>query len=341
MENKLVVLSFFDGASIGQLALNKLGISNYVYYASEIDKYAIAVTNYNFPNTIQIGDIRNVTYSNGILSNGIDQWHIGNVDLMLGGFSCQSLSLVNRTYSAVGLESNTLDAYLELKRKGHVFEGASYLFWELLRLKKEIQPKYFLYENVLPNSHIDLHLITKNVGVTPHLIDSRYFSAQKRRRYYWTNIAIDDYSDMNIKLSDVILDDDDPLLYKWLVSDAKLEFLKRKVVKGWVKQIAKNGNEKAECLLASDYKRSQEQIWRMRDGKLRMFSVEEREMLQTWPIHYTKFGYVKNNKLTTISNTQRIKMIGNGWTASVIVHILKNINIKPPIDNTVKDNLLL
>lgn len=337
---KITVVSFFDGMSCGQIALNRLGIEYDNYFASEIDKYAIGVTQYNYPNTIQIGDIRNITYKDGILSNGSQLWNIGKVDLIFGGFSCQSLSFANNTHSYVRLESNSLELYLKLKSEGYEFKGMSYLFWELLRLKHEIEPTYFLFENVVPKNKSDLALITNNVGVQPHLIDSRYFSAQKRRRYYWTNIKIDDYVDKGILLSDVLYKDDDPDLVIHRPTEKTINFVKRKIKNGWVRKLYKNDELKSECLLATDYKRNQEYIIKMSDGTSRFFSLEEKEKLQTVPVGYTKYMLL-NGKISTTSGTQRTRMLGNGWTVDVISHILKNVNKVAPVNQNTDNSIYL
>lgn len=338
--NKITVVSFFDGMSNGQIALNRLGIEYDNYFASEIDKYAIGVTQYNYPNTIQLGDIRNIVYNDGILSNGTESWNIGNVDLIFGGFSCQSLSYANNTHTSVGLETVSLDHYLKLKNEGYQFKGMSYLFWELLRLKKEINPTYFLFENVVPKNKSDLALITNNVGVQPHLIDSRYFSAQKRRRYYWTNIAVDDYVDKGILLSDILYKSDDPDLVIHRPTEKSMKFIKRKVKLGWVRNLFKNGQPKSECLLASDYKSNQEHLIKMSDGSVRFISLEEKEKLQTVPVNYTKYMLVDGIVKPT-SNTQRMRMLGNGWTVDVIAHILKNINKTTPVNITIDNSTYL
>ena len=110
------VLSLFDGMSCGQIALNRAGIKYDNYFASEIDKYAIQITQKNYPNTKQIGDVTKI--------KGID---LPEIDLVFGGSPCQSFSNVG---------------------DGKGFDGKSKLFWEFVRVLKEVKPKYFLLENV-------------------------------------------------------------------------------------------------------------------------------------------------------------------------------------------------
>ena len=113
------VLSLFDGISCGQVALERAGIPIEVYYASEIDKYAIQITQKNYPNTIQLGD---VTQLDGTKFKD-------KIDLLIGGSPCQSLSIT---------QSKTRQN----------LDGKSKLFFEYVRILNEVQPKYFLLENV-------------------------------------------------------------------------------------------------------------------------------------------------------------------------------------------------
>ena len=150
------VLSLFDGMSCGQIAINKLGIKDYTYYASEIDKYAISITQKNFPNTIQVGDITKLSGN-----------EFSNIDLMLAGSPCQGFSFAGNQLA--------------------FDDPRSKLFFEFVRLLKKIKPKYFLLENVRMKKEY-LNIITQHLGVEPILINSSLLSAQSRQRYYWTNI---------------------------------------------------------------------------------------------------------------------------------------------------------
>jgi len=151
------ILSLFDGMSCGQQAIEKLGIVDYKYYASEIKPHAIKVTQYNYPNTIQLGDV--------IKINSDD---LPGIDLLIGGSPCQDFSRGNK-------ERNGLDGI------------KSSLFFEYIRLLKETKPKYFLLENVVMDIK-DNNYITKLLGVEPVRINSELVGPQLRDRYYWTNI---------------------------------------------------------------------------------------------------------------------------------------------------------
>ena len=192
------ILSLFDGMSCGQIALNKAGIEYENYFASEIEKAPIQVTQHNFPNTIQLGDCRNVQSNN-----------LPKIDLLIGGSPCQSFSFAGKMKGMSTkdeIEITTLEQYLKLKEEGFEFEGQSYLFWEFVRLYKELKPKYFLLENVRMKEHWK-KVITETLWVEPILIDSKLVSAQDRKRLYWTNIPnIIQPNDKNLALKDVLED---------------------------------------------------------------------------------------------------------------------------------------
>ncbi len=163
------VLSLFDGISCGQVAFKRLGIEfgnererereSNGYFASEINKYAIQVTQKNFPNTVEIGDIRNVHYENGTLYKNCEyksqKWNLGDeiakveFDYIIGGSPCQNFSFAGKA-NGMTTKTNekvvTLERYLELKDQNYEFDGYSYLFWEYIRLLNEVKPKYFLLE---------------------------------------------------------------------------------------------------------------------------------------------------------------------------------------------------
>lgn len=175
-KNKAInVLSLFDGMSCGQIALDKLGIKVNNYFASEIDKYAIQVTKHNYPNTKHIGDVTKVKGSD-----------LPKIDLLIGGSPCQG-------FSFAGKQLNFEDP-------------RSRLFFEFVRLKNELKPKYFLLENVKMKKEYQ-DVITEYLGVEPIVINSNLLSAQNRTRYYWTNIPnIEQPKDKGILLKDITED---------------------------------------------------------------------------------------------------------------------------------------
>jgi DNA (cytosine-5)-methyltransferase 3A len=174
------VLSLFDGMSCGQQALERAGLPVTNYYASEIDKHAIAVTMHNYPNTIQLGSVVNA-----------DGYALPPIDLLIGGSPCQSFSFAGkRKGMATKCETEilTLEHYLQLKKEGFEFEAQSYLFWEYMRLLHEVKPKYFLLENVEMGEKWE-RVLSKAIGVNGVHINSALVSAQNRKRIYWTNIG--------------------------------------------------------------------------------------------------------------------------------------------------------
>ena len=211
----MIVLSLFDGMSCGQIALRELGAKVDRYYASEVDKYAIQQTQLNFPDTVQLGDVRNINART-----------LGHVDLLMGGSPCQSFSFAGKR-AGMSTKQNeeiyTLDRYMELKRAGFEFEGQSYLFWEYIRILHELREAnpnvYFLLENVEMGKKWEA-VLSEAIGVQGVHINSALVSAQIRKRIYWTNIRTEVrggliYSDIpqpgdrDLLLRDILEDDAD------------------------------------------------------------------------------------------------------------------------------------
>lgn len=177
------VLSLFDGMSCGRIALKELGIVPEVYYASEIDKHAIAMSRYNFPDTIHLGNVMDV-----------DARKLGRIDLLIGGSPCTNFSFAgkrNGMNTTTNEEIYTLDRYLELKNAGFQFQGESFLFWEYMRILGEVRETnpdvLFFLENVEMGKKWE-KVLTDAIGIQGVHINSALVSAQNRRRIYWTNI---------------------------------------------------------------------------------------------------------------------------------------------------------
>lgn len=248
------VLSLFDGISAGQVALESAGITC-DYYASEIDKYAIKVTQANYPDTIQLGDVTQLKNQ--------------PCDLLLAGSPCQG-------FSFAGKQLNFDDE-------------RSKLFFEFLRIKEESSPEFFLLENVKMKQEYQ-DVISKLVGVEPIKINSSLVSGQNRTRLYWTNIPFTVPTDKNIQFKDILENADK----KYYVSQKQLERLAIGDLSraGGVcfKRPGKEMN-KCPCLMARHYKgisgRDYYPVVVEPDG-LRKLSPEECEKLQTFPRGYTK-----------------------------------------------------
>lgn len=182
---KMNVLGLFDGMSCGQIALNRAGVKYDNYFASEIKPHAIKVTQHNYPNTVQLGDVTKIKASD-----------LPKIDLLIGGSPCQDFSQGNK--KRLGLNGNK-----------------SVLFFEYLRLLNELKPKYFLLENVEMGKN-NIRILSEYLDCFPVNINSSRVSAQFRNRYYWTNIngfkrdMFNNYSnipqpiDKNIKLQDIL-----------------------------------------------------------------------------------------------------------------------------------------
>jgi site-specific DNA-cytosine methylase len=288
------VLSLFDGISCGRVALERAGIPVTNYFASEIDKWAIKISQNNWPNIKQIGDVRSVKYSDGVLHTEEGKFDVGKIDLVLAGSPCQSIS---------GLGD------------GSGLDGKSGLFYEFFRLLNEIRSQNpnvkFILENVSGKKEA-LDEISNKMNVEPVLINSNDFSAQNRRRLYWTNIEISEWVQKDIKLVDVLekgIPEDATLSQgrmRWLLSDKGQATVEKKY--------AQIDPERAGCLTArSDASWNSNYV--TRDGQITRLTPVEYERLQTLPDGYTE----------GVSNSQRYKTIGNGWTVDVIAHILKGL----------------
>jgi DNA (cytosine-5)-methyltransferase 3A len=271
------VLSLFDGISCGQIALNRAKIKYDTYFASEIDKHAIKVTQNNFPNTIQLGDITKIKGSD-----------LPKIDVVIGGSPCQGFSFIG---------------------KGLNFQDPrSSLFFEFIRLLEEINPKYFLLENVKMKKEWK-EVITNYMGIEPIELCSSLFSAQRRKRLYWTNIPFD----TKIKDKEIVLDH--------IIDHSIKEY---KIPKNWELRVPthlpkycdpynrKEIKDKSTTLRTNSYNGN---MWiKTKDG-YRNLTRTEAELLQTIPIGYTN----------PISENQAKKCMGNSWTVDVIAHIFSYI----------------
>ncbi len=198
------VFSAFNGMSCGLMALDELGIKCDYYY-SEIDKYANKLTSSLYPNAIPLGDIRN-----------IDASKLPEIDIFLGGFPCTDFSIAGKMRGMItntNIEITTLEQYIELKQQGFEFEGQSYLFWELIRIFREVNPKYFLFENVVMSERWR-KIITQNIGIKPIRINASLLSAQSRDRNYWTNISAESQGLFGDLVCTIPLPKDEGLLLK-------------------------------------------------------------------------------------------------------------------------------
>lgn len=299
------VLSLFDGMSCGQIALNRCGIEYESYFASEIEEPAIKVTMSNYPNTIQLGDVRNIDVST-----------LPQIDLLIGGSPCQSFSFAGKQKGMStkdNVEILTLEHYLELKEQGFEFEGQSYLFWEYMRILKSTKPKYFLLENVKMSNKWKT-ILTNAIGVEPILINSSLVSAQNRERLYWTNIPnVTQPQDRGIMLSDILLDTA-PSAYN--IKDERVQTLMKFVKEDYqvINKTPTLTTELAHSTGKNFYPKVLKELYCIL-GHYRRLTPLECERLQTVPDNYS----------VCVNDTNRFRMLGNGWTVDVISHIFSHI----------------
>lgn len=295
------VLSLFDGMSCGQIALNRAGIKDYTYYASEIDKHAIKVTEKNYPNTIQLGSV-----------TGVNATDLPQIDLLIGGSPCQG-------FSFSGKQLNFEDP-------------RSKLFFEFVRLVKYCKPKYWLLENVVMKKEFE-KIITEHLGVEPIKINSALVSAQNRERLYWTNIPnVEQPNDKGINLADILEDDKmiapsairgrrlnkATILGRRLNDRGKRDNYNKDVPITQCLEVRATNRNKSNCLttVAKDNVLTTMPIGRHPDAfknklPFRYYTITEYCRLQTIPENYFD-GVASDNQIR--------KMIGNGWTADVITH---------------------
>ena len=296
------------------------------YFASEIDKYAIKVTQKNFPDTIQLGDIREVQASG-----------LPKIDLLIGGSPCQDLSFAG-------------------KGKGLIDGERSNLFFEFLRLYQELKPKYFIVENVKMKKEYQ-DIISDNLSVQSIEINSSLFSAQNRKRLYWTNIPLDKLpEDKGILLKDILLDDaEEPMLSNiyggFREKKPRVHYGKSVTIRtasggGHIPSVSlrkhvimsksfTTRNAKSSCLIdstkpkassfsAMEYVKNGRQRDYIKCDKKGVHSINGSEYRKLHPIECERLQTVPDNYTEGVSNTQRYKMIGNGMTVDVIAFLLKN-----------------
>jgi site-specific DNA-cytosine methylase len=287
------VLSLFDGMSCGRIALERAGIEVTNYFSCEIDKYAVKVSEDNYPDITRLGDINN--------------WHFwgldpSKIDLILAGSPCQGFSFAGKQLAFNDPRS-----------------ALFFTFIDILNWVKAHNPNVkFLLENVkMKKEH--LAVITDRVGVEPVLINSALVSAQNRQRYYWCNWDVKQPEDKGIH----------PHHFSGQHTTTKILAHKIEVNRkyrgnlGLVGHYKGNSNSqrvyslagKMPTLLANSTG-GNNPLWVSTDhGKTaNRASVEFFEFLQTLPSGYTD----------SATENQRYKMLGNGWTVDVITHIFRS-----------------
>lgn len=297
------ILSLFDGMSCGQIALERAGIKVDRYYASELDKYAIKVTQSNWPETVQLGDVTRWR-----------EWNIdwSSIDLLIGGSPCQGFSFAGKQL-----------AFNDPRSK---------LFFEysnILNHIRSINPNVkFLLENT-KMKQLYINIVDEFLGVKSVKINSNLVSAQNRDRHYWCNWFIDLLYDKDIVLKDILQNIEElptNINYKNKSKCLRVGGAGSKLgdkhewdspyciltPRGNNKGGVRGVNGKTPCLTSSSWEYN---VHVFDTINKRRFTPVECERLQTVPDNYTNH----------VSNTQRYKMLGNGWTVDVIAHIFKSL----------------
>lgn len=286
------VVSYFDGMSCGQIALDRLNIKVDNYFSYEIDERAISVTRDNYPNTKQMGDVI-----------GADLITLPNIDLLIGGFPCQGFSIAGK--------------------KLNFEDERSKLFFELMRAKEYLNPKYFFFENVKMKDEI-ADEIDRIVGVKRQFVNSICFTGHIRKRYYWTNLPFTELPNDNIKLKDIVdleipFDKDlnfflDRTPYAPTESGDGIKTINPKDNSGkqtWQRGRVYDveGNMPTMCASLFDLNITKDH------KSYRKLTRHECEKAQGVPMDYTKI----------VSKNEAGKMLGNGWNVDTVMHFFKEI----------------
>ena len=300
------VLSLFDGISCAYEGLKRAGIDVKEYYACEIDKYATKVSQSRHPDIIRpVNDVRELI---GTM--------LPEIDLMIGGSPCQDLSIAKK--GRKGLDGD---------RSG--------LFWEYVRVLKEVKPKYFVLENVASMPKADKDMITETLGVKPVLFNASLVSAQMRKRLFWTNISFELPEDKGIVLKD-ILQPDAEVDERMTTKDGKAYTL----TASYNGAVAKNSIErKQRTMVKVGYIGEGEQYGqggqahRVYDpaGKTPTLSsyaplVKLERIRKLTPIECERLQGLPDDYTAGISKSQRYKCLGNAFNVDVIACIVTSFS---------------
>lgn len=280
------ILSLFDGISCGRIAAHRAGWDVQNYYASEIDKYAIKVAATNWPDTVHLGDVTKWR-----------EWEIdwASIDLLIGGSPCQGFSFAGKQLAFDDPRSALFFTFVEI----------------LDHIKARNPDVKFMLENVKMKSEF-LDVISDQLGVEPVFINSALVSAQNRQRYYWANWEFGEPANLGIAPASIIDASNTSVnsdgWQRWWLKNQKYQLSKSY-------SAILNDVEKGICQTARQVASWNGNLVRNPDGSLRFASPIECERLQTVPDNYTSM----------VSNAQRYKMLGNGWTVDVVAHIFNSL----------------
>lgn len=283
----LTVLSLFDGISCGMVDLQRAGVEIDKYIAYEIEHNAIEISRKNYPDIIRGGDVTKEDFTK----------YKGKVDLLIGGSPCQNLCSCGDKKGLDGAESK--------------------LFFDYVRALYETEAKWFLLENNATMTKENQDIITEIMGVEPIYINSNLLTAQDRKRLYWTNIpGIEQPEDRGLTLKDIVQPVEEKREYECYKRMAAKREGTLAFKKAWAN--VRTLDQKSRALTTSQaISNSGATNVKYSDTEYYILTPIECERLQTLPDNYTE----------GVSNTQRYKAVGNGWTAEVIAHIFKALRV--------------
>jgi DNA (cytosine-5)-methyltransferase 3A len=371
---KMKVLSLFDGISCARVAISRVGLADELlhrtdgeriyYFSSEIDSYAIQIAQKNYPDTIQLGDVKTIT-------KDLIASYMGNVeiDLLIGGSPCQDLSIAKKNREGL---------------KG----SRSSLFYEYVRILKEIKPKYFILENVNSMPKEAKETITKELfGIEPVMINAALVSAQNRKRLFWVGELSDKrhighWNDADYVKVNISQPEDKGILLKDILQP-NTEIDERMIVNGKSFAITASYNGAVEYNSVKKKQRTMVRVGKLNQGdqgdriyspngksvnlsangggrgaKTGLYIVQtprgknkggkralngktptlsssswehnnklsENEIVRKLtPVECERLQSLPDNYTEGISNTQRYKTLGNAFNVEVVAHILKNL----------------
>ena len=310
------VLSLFDGISCARVALERAGIPVELYYASEVDKYAIQISQKNWPEIIQCGDVK----------RDFKVVAMNDIDLLIGGSPCQDLSIAKKD------------------RKGLKGERSG-LFWEYVRILKEVKPKYFILENVASMPQKDKDIISETLGVQPVMINASLVSAQNRKRLFWVG-RLDEFG--KYKQVEISQPEDKGILLKdILLPETYTEFDKsHSLTKSYNGAVLWNSIEKSQRTMVWTKpirvghfnKGGQGQRVYSIDGKSVTLSAKgggwgaktglyliKNYARKLEPVECERLTGLPDNYTEGVSKNQRREVCGNAFNVDVVAHILKTI----------------
>jgi DNA (cytosine-5)-methyltransferase 3A len=309
------VLSLCDGMSCGQIALKELGIEVNNYFASEIEPNAIKTTNLNFPNTVQLGDVMRFVIetkeNNEIILNEVELFKLPKIDLVIFGSPCRSLS----------------KATAGRKDYNNGLDGVSWLFYPCNAILQWIKTNnnhdvYFMVENVDSNNKADLNEISESLNVQPVMIDSNLFSAQDRKRNYWTNIPIIPLpKSNNIVLKDIMDSEVDESFYYAQSFDFHGEDKKVAAT------LHLNGHDILKRVSSKYFK--SHTLTSCRGGNLQKKVYDNGRCRKLTPNEYRKLQTIPDWYIMNVAKSHIYNMCGDGWTIEVVKHIFNGIKKSP------------